>query len=344
MATVRVFLCTYRRPQLLRRALASLLAQTHTDWICELHNDDPGDEAPRRVLEELAPGDKRFHYHPHDSNWGAVATFNHAYAGGPEPYASLLEDDNWWKPDFLRSSVATLEAHPDAALVWTNMHVWQESADGSWRDTGRTIWHRRPTDPAAISFEWPEIYQAIDALHSHGAMVFRPRAFASTGVPPETPLAIIEHVRERAARGPLLLLSEPLAHFALTLGTARSGDRVLSLQSKLLVAASYFTTVTVDRVSLDRLWQSRRRARPRDTGILVLCALALRSPGLLRAATASDLGHFLLGAVRHPVTTWRGLRFRSAHPCVWAWLLAQSQREIAARATARCSLLEKHPG
>ena len=50
MASLRIFLLTYRRPALLRRALASLLAQTFTDWTCELHNDAPDDDAPRAIL------------------------------------------------------------------------------------------------------------------------------------------------------------------------------------------------------------------------------------------------------------------------------------------------------
>src|ERR1700739_258820 len=40
-AQVRVFVPTYRRPKLLPRALDSLLAQTFTEWECEVHNDDP---------------------------------------------------------------------------------------------------------------------------------------------------------------------------------------------------------------------------------------------------------------------------------------------------------------
>lgn len=46
MAICRVYLCTYRRNNLLSRALNSLLAQTFKDWVCELHNDDPEDSFP----------------------------------------------------------------------------------------------------------------------------------------------------------------------------------------------------------------------------------------------------------------------------------------------------------
>ena len=49
MAKVRVYLLTYRRNHLLPRALKSLLAQSFTDWVCELHNDDPADLFPARL-------------------------------------------------------------------------------------------------------------------------------------------------------------------------------------------------------------------------------------------------------------------------------------------------------
>ena len=53
MATVRVYVVTYRRPLTLRRALNSLRSQTCTDWICELHNDDPADLAPGKLVDEF---------------------------------------------------------------------------------------------------------------------------------------------------------------------------------------------------------------------------------------------------------------------------------------------------
>ena len=342
MTRIRIFLCTCRRPQLLRRALASLLAQTFTDWICELHNDAPDDDAPRAILAELAPADPRFSYVAHERNWGAVATFNHAYAGGPEPFASLLEDDNWWEPTFLAAALQTLDQHPAASLVWANMKLWQEKPDGTWTDTGATIW-ARPTgsDAPVIAFHPPELLQAFDALHSNGAMVFRPHTFRPKQVSPALPFAIIEPARERAAKGPLLLLTDPLAHFALTLATARDADPARWLQAKLLVAASFFQHVPVPPAAYADLWARRRAQRPRDTGLFFCLALALRNPHLLRPARLGDWIHFFLSAVRHPLRLARGLRFRREQPEAWAWFVAQT-RDHGGR-PAHATVLAKHP-
>lgn len=321
MARVRVFLLTYRRPVLLRRALASLLAQTFTDWTCELHNDAPGDDAPRTVLAELTQGDPRIVYHAHEKNWGAVAGFNRLFAGGPEPYASLLEDDNWWEPGFLAAAVAEMDRRPDAALTWANMRIWQEQPDGGWTDTGRTIWKISACSAPVAEFAGPEIFQATDALHSNGAMVFRPGRFDPAAVPADMPLSIIESARERSAQGPLLFLTAPLANFALTLETARDSDAARWLQDRLLIAASFFQSAPPDAAALARLWAVRRAQQPRNTDLFFALALALHDARYLRASRFSDWLHFLPRAARHPLRLARGLRFRRDRPELWAWLV-----------------------
>ena len=60
LADVRVYLFTYRRNHLLPRALRSLVAQTHTNWVCELHNDDPADPFPNGGLPQGLSGQKKF--------------------------------------------------------------------------------------------------------------------------------------------------------------------------------------------------------------------------------------------------------------------------------------------
>jgi len=342
MATVRVFLLACGRPQLFPRALASLRAQTFTDWICEVHNDAPADATPGGIVRAAA--DARLIYCPHAVNGGAVAAFNRMYRGGPEPFASLLEDDNWWDPTFLAEAVAALVAAPDAALVWANMRRWQEEADGSWTDTGRTIWPPAPPGAPPVRFDPPEILQSIDALHSNGAMVFRPERFRERAVPAATPLAIVEPLRERAARGPLLLLAQPLAHFAQTRQTARSSDRGQWLQSQLLIAASFFQCIRTERTAVARLWQAVRAQRPRATDLLFLTALALRAPRLVRPARLGDWSWFLASSVRHPVRLLQGLAFRRTHRTVWDWLLRQSTLLAAEGGSARASVTDKLAG
>lgn len=334
MPLIRVFLLTCRRPALLPRALASLRAQTCADWVCELHNDAPEDESPRRLLAGL--GDPRITLHHHERNWGPVAAFNHAFAGGPEPYAALLEDDNWWEPDFLARALATLETRPAANVVWANLRLWRENADGTWTDTGRPIWQTPPGDETPRIFRWPVPLQCFDGLHSNGAMLYRAAASRAALVPPDTPFDIIEPARERLLPGEWVLLPGALANFALTRRSARSDDRGRWARSQLLVAASYLLTTRPGADELARLRATLRAQTPPATSLLFHLALAFPglAPRLLRGTRAGDWWRFLLGAARHPRALARALAFRRAHPALWATLLAGARARLAENAAS----------
>jgi glycosyltransferase involved in cell wall biosynthesis len=334
MPLIRIFLCTYRRPVLLRRALRSLLDQTLSDWSCELHNDAPDDVTPRDILHELAPDDPRFTYCPHATNWGAVATFNHVYAGGPEPFASLLEDDNWWEPAFLATALAALAAHPTAHVAWANLRISQEHPDGTWTDTGRTIWTVPPGDSRPRRFHWPQPLQFFSALHSNGAMLFRVGPSRAALVPAATPFAIIEPVRERLLGGDWLLLPAPLGHFALTLQTARPLDRTSWNHAQLLVGGTYLAASPIPSAEIAGLWEQLRSQKPPGTTQLFQLALAgIRPFALLIHARPGDWWVFLKGAVRHPLLLIRALRFRSAFPVLWPALCAAAAARTRENAT-----------
>ncbi len=338
MALVRIFLLTCRRPALLPRALASLRAQTLTDWVCELHNDAPEDTFPRRLVEEMA--DPRITLHQHEQNWGAVAAFNHAFAGGSEPYASLLEDDNWWEPTFLAEAFSALEREPAANVAWANLRLWCEEADGSWTDTNRTIWQTVAGDSEPRLFHWPLPIQSFDALHSNAAMLYRAAASRTALAPQSTPFDIIEPVRERLLSGGWLFLPKPLGNFAQTLLTARAPGRTGWLISQLLVAASYQLAVRPAAPELAATWAALRAQRPPATAVLFHLALSgVRPFALLRHARPGDWLRFIKGAVRHPVVLARALRFRSTRPALWSALLAGARsRTREAAGTVRPSL------
>ncbi|MES2113088.1 MAG: glycosyltransferase [Bacteroidota bacterium] len=95
MATVKVFIPTYRRHALLKRSIRSLQAQIFKDWVAEIHNDDPEDEFPSAFINSI--GDSRFTVNNHRYNLGAVASFNLMYKPTDATYVCLLEDDNWWE-------------------------------------------------------------------------------------------------------------------------------------------------------------------------------------------------------------------------------------------------------
>jgi len=307
---------------MLPRALDSLRKQTFTDWVCELHNDAPEDDSPEKLLGKI--NDPRITLHQHNHSWGAAKSFRHAFAGGPEPFSSLLEDDNWWEPEFLKTALAAIQSHPEVSLVWANLHMWRENLDGSWTPTGRTIWKR-----SSENDETPRIFynlqpiQCFDALHSNGATLYRSDVSHDITVPDDTPLDIIESIRERLLPGDFMLLPKPLGYFAITLRTARSGEREAWLCSQLLCAASYQLTNPSDKDELAAIWKTLRAQNPPATNLFFHIALSgVRPWAILRHATFTDWTRFIKGFIAHPLCSIRGLRFRTKHPKLWQALLS----------------------
>ena len=76
---------TYRRPQLLRRAVMSVLNQTmHNFKVC-VYDNASGDETAA-VVAEMAESDPRVEYYCHSSNLGAINNFNHGMKHVRTPY------------------------------------------------------------------------------------------------------------------------------------------------------------------------------------------------------------------------------------------------------------------
>src|ERR1700744_3140141 len=138
MAKVKVFLPTYRRNSTLKRSVDSLLNQTLTNWVCEVHNDDPLDAFPVAYINSL--NDARFKMVVHPQNLGPVATFNKMFDATDCEYICLLEDDNWWESNFLETMCAEMDKHPECAVGFSDIYLWQEKTDDPWEKLPSTLW------------------------------------------------------------------------------------------------------------------------------------------------------------------------------------------------------------
>lgn len=121
---------TYKRPAALRRALASMIAQTWQNWVCDVYDDDP-DQAGRAVCE--AVGDPRIHYHHNVPQRFASRNIDGCFTGdNPHnaDYFCVLEDDNFLLPTFCAENIA-LCREQGVRLVLRNQRV--EHASGTDR-------------------------------------------------------------------------------------------------------------------------------------------------------------------------------------------------------------------
>jgi glycosyltransferase involved in cell wall biosynthesis len=302
----RVYLFTYRRPQLLVRAIKSLLAQTYADWICELHNDDPHDSRPCKILTEFA--DPRITLVTHPQNYGPTKSFNCAFRPVGEEFISILEDDNAWDPEFLESCLACLTDRPEVSMVWANMQMWKQIDESTCIPTNVFFWPRQSKTGASLppfeTFHWPNAHSIIGGLHSNGAMVLRSKFAQDCRVPNECPFNFIEHVRERIFRYPIVLMRRKLAVWTWTLDSSRPANCALSTAMQVILANSFLLYCAKDKFPMLRIWARARQRKRRHLIILFLATLInVRLWPLFRYFKATDYLWVFIDFIKHPFAT-----------------------------------------
>lgn len=124
---ITTILPTYKRPQLLKRALNSILVQTYQDFqvhIC----DNSSDDETEKIVQEFT-NDSRIHYHKHKKNIGMIQNYNFGFQLIKTPYFSFLSDDDYLLPIFYETAIKNLRQFSDAACVACNVNIINESED-----------------------------------------------------------------------------------------------------------------------------------------------------------------------------------------------------------------------
>ncbi len=113
---ISILVTTYNRPDKLKRCLASILAQTYTDFEVIII-DDASD------CEQDLPSDPRIKYHRNTINVGSkhgdrahIKDFLSRLATG-EYFIYLCDDDYWISDTLLERQIALFAAHPTASVV-----------------------------------------------------------------------------------------------------------------------------------------------------------------------------------------------------------------------------------
>jgi glycosyltransferase involved in cell wall biosynthesis len=119
---VSVVLPTYRRTDLLERAIGTVLSQTETEWELIIV-DDNGEGHPSQIAAAAVAArhvdDHRIRYVVHAHNQGGGAARNTGIAHARAPLVAFLDDDDAWYPSKLERQLACFEASPaDVALVY----------------------------------------------------------------------------------------------------------------------------------------------------------------------------------------------------------------------------------
>ncbi|MEZ4858025.1 MAG: glycosyltransferase family A protein [Flavobacteriaceae bacterium] len=131
MPLVSVVISTYKRTQLLRQTLDSVLAQTFTDF--EIIVVDDG--TPGKENELLCQEFPQLTYFKIENSGGPSRPRNFGINKATGKYIAILDDDDLWLPQKLEKQVALLERNPEFGIVHTPCTV----IDSKGVETGDTI-------------------------------------------------------------------------------------------------------------------------------------------------------------------------------------------------------------
>lgn len=107
---------TYRRPELLRRAILSVLGQTYP-YVRACVFDNASSDETEAVVTALMRRDPRIYYHRHHENIGPYPNFNFGMRAVGTPYFSLLSDDDVLAPDFYAQAMKAFQRYSNAMFV-----------------------------------------------------------------------------------------------------------------------------------------------------------------------------------------------------------------------------------
>jgi glycosyltransferase involved in cell wall biosynthesis len=315
---VKIHVITYRRSVLLKRALYSLIAQTHKNWVAEVINDDPDDNSVAGLIDLIS--DPRIYLSTPMVKRGGSGNFNQAFLNSTQSFAGLLEDDNWYEPDFLEIMLQALIESPQAKIAVANEKIWLEKADGSWVNTNKTIWPEKPVYELYY-------YQLKDKCGSakicNSSMLWRTGEAKNWLTPEDLPIDVTEHFRERVLPHPILLVHTPLVNYAQTIYSNRSNAMVWSSYQILLISSALTRLNHSDREKLaEILWAEARFNRPLfkttllHTAFSHQCALVL-----LKKAKITDIFKYVLSWLRKPATCYKIICAHRRYPSHWHFLL-----------------------
>ncbi|MDA9802774.1 glycosyltransferase [bacterium] len=145
---VTVGIPVYRGEKHILEAIASVRADTFSDWEILVFDDCSPDSSIELVAE--IP-DTRIRILSSPTNLGLVNARNRILEDARGEFLAWLDQDDLNYPGRLSMQVAFLDEHPDVSLLASSTDVRVESEDGSFR----TFKHARPSTHAAIRAAMP---------------------------------------------------------------------------------------------------------------------------------------------------------------------------------------------
>ncbi len=123
-----ILVVTYRRPQLLRRTIESLLAQTYGDFELLISDDASGDET-LSVSHEYAARDKRIRVRTNPRNLGMPGNLNAAIKECSHELVVNCHDADFYAPSLIEKWTHLMEANPSVGFACCNWSATDETGN-----------------------------------------------------------------------------------------------------------------------------------------------------------------------------------------------------------------------
>lgn len=129
MVTIVITTCK-RKPEIIERAITSVIQQTYADWELIVVDDSPDEYEFRSAVRQcvLKFAEKNHvTYLPNDNNSGACYSRNKGLDRAKGEYIAYLDDDDEWLPDKLEKQVnAFQKASEKVALIYSPFILYDE--------------------------------------------------------------------------------------------------------------------------------------------------------------------------------------------------------------------------
>ncbi len=167
---ISIVLPTYRRPDRLAQALASVAAQTESDFeVVVVNNDIASAEAVDAVVARFVLPIRVIH---NETNLGQSRSRNKGVEAARADLVALLDDDDTWAPEFLAKHRARHEADPGLVLVYCGHRV-------VWSDIPLVPRERLAPPPPADTFR--ALSRGDFTLPTNSVMSFKRASFLAVG-------------------------------------------------------------------------------------------------------------------------------------------------------------------
>ena len=135
---ISIITAVFNGEAFLPEAIASVLAQSYSNWEYWIVNDGSTDGTAGSALQAAAMHPDRIHYlqHPDGRNHGGCTSRNLALFQARGRYIAILDSDDAWLPHKLDEQVALALDYPEAGFIHGRSEYWYDWS-GDPKDSGK---------------------------------------------------------------------------------------------------------------------------------------------------------------------------------------------------------------